>query len=179
MQYRIIIGCFQPSFRKLLNVQIRYQVSNKIMTWLHMLLFISMFSPILSSSAVPTGNLCEDKSTSVNNKPINSLADVSSDDSFYIYKLGLKGFTSQETNKVCHSSHGNRNKPGIKIAAWNCGRGLMSRNSNISDKMTDVKLFIQKYQPSILGIIESDIHGILHPPGLQLSPRRISCSSFQ
>ena len=166
VQYRTIIGCFQPSFSESFKVQIRSHTSNKIMTWLHIFLCISMFSPMGSSSTVPSRKLCEDKSTlrcvffeNLSNKSPY----VSSDSSYYLYKQGLKGFNSQETNKVCHSSHGNKNKPGLKIAAWNCGRGLMSRNSNISDKMTDIKLFIQKHQPSIFGIIESDIHGLNTP----------------
>ena len=49
------------------------------------------------------------------------------------------------------------------MSAWNCGRGLMSRNDSVSDKLIDVKQFIQKNQPSLLAIIESDIHGVNSP----------------
>ena len=35
----------------------------------------------------------------------------------------------------------------------------MTINGNLSDKMVDIKLFIEKNNVSLLGIIESDIHG--------------------
>ena len=36
----------------------------------------------------------------------------------------------------------------------------VSRNESVSDKLLDIKLFIQDNKPSLFGIIESDIHGI-------------------
>ena len=122
VQYRIIIGCFQPSFRKTFKVQIRTQFSSRVMSWLHIFLCISILSPVISSSSIPSRNICDDKSTPVcfiSDKGPTIRATVNSDSYFYVYKQGLNGFNSQETNKVCHSNHGNKNKPGIKIAAWN------------------------------------------------------------
>ena len=57
--------------------------------------------------------------------------------------------------------NGNRRALGYKISSWNCGRGLMSGNNACSDKRLDIKLFIENQKPSLLGIIESDIHGVL------------------
>ena len=76
-----------------------------------------------------------------------------------LWKLGLQGFESQKSNKTCHCVNGNRKNPGYKIAGWNCGRGLMSRNEKKTDKIVDIKLFIEKNNPSLFGVIESDIHG--------------------
>ena len=59
--------------------------------------------------------------------------------------------------------NGNRKVPGYKIAGWNCGRGLMSRNGKKTDKIVDIKLFIEQNKPGLLGVIESDIHGLNSP----------------
>ena len=59
--------------------------------------------------------------------------------------------------------NGNRKVSGYKIAGWNCGRGLMSRNGKKTDKIVDIKLFIEQNRPSLLGVIESDIHGLNSP----------------
>ena len=61
-------------------------------------------------------------------------------------------------NKLEHSLHGNR-KIGYKIASWNCNRGLISNSERESDKMVDIKMFIEKHKPHLMAIIESDIHG--------------------
>ena len=62
-------------------------------------------------------------------------------------------------NKLEHSLHGNRNI-GYKIASWNCNRGLISNNIETeSDKLVDIKLFIEKHKPHLMAVIESDIHG--------------------
>ena len=50
-------------------------------------------------------------------------------------------------------TNGNRHILGNKLSAWNCGRGLMSRNDSVSDKLIDVKQFIQKNQPILFAII--------------------------
>ena len=39
----------------------------------------------------------------------------------------------------------------------------MSGNNASSDKLLNLTLFIENHKPSLLGIIESDIHGILTP----------------
>ena len=79
------------------------------------------------------------------------------------WQPGLMGFPGTNLNKVCHMVNGNRRALGYKISSWNCGRGLMSRNNASSDKLLDIKLFIEKHKPSLLGILESDIHGVLTP----------------
>ena len=115
VQYRIHIGCFQPSFRKLLKVQTRTQISSRMMTWLQIFLCIVILSPTRSPAAHPAGNLCDDKSMCIIPKKslfIPYTALVNTDSYFYTYKQGLNGFSSQETNKVCHSSYGNKDKPG-------------------------------------------------------------------
>ena len=57
----------------------------------------------------------------------------------------------------------NKKSLGYKISVWNCGRGLLSHRAEQSDKMTDIKLFIQQHNPGLLGIVESDIHGAKSP----------------
>ena len=59
-----------------------------------------------------------------------------------------------------HSINGNR-RLGYKIASWNCNRGLLKANNDVidSEKLVDVKLFIQEHKPHIFCVIESDLHG--------------------
>ena len=66
---------------------------------------------------------------------------------------GISGFPGMNSNKVCHMINGNRRSLGYKISSWNCGRGLMSGNNTFSDKLLDIKLFIQNNKPSLFGII--------------------------
>ena len=79
------------------------------------------------------------------------------------WQQGLRGFPGVKTNKICHMTNGNRRPLGHKISAWNCGRGLMSKREHLSDKILDIKLFIEENKPSVFGIIESDIHGCNSP----------------
>ena len=78
-------------------------------------------------------------------------------------KNSLSGFQGINHNKICKIINGNRRSIGYQISSWNCGRGLMSSTGSVSDKLLDIKLFIQKNKPSIFGIIESDIHGVKSP----------------
>ena len=50
------------------------------------------------------------------------------------------------TNSLCHS---------LIIASWNCVRA-------VTNKMEDIKLFIEKYRPHLLAISETDLHGQQH-----------------
>ena len=77
-----------------------------------------------------------------------------------LFRICLPGLS---VNKVCHILFGNRRVLGYKIASWNCGRGLLVSKSSISDKFLDIQLFIKKQNPSLLCIIEADLHGINSP----------------
>ena len=80
-----------------------------------------------------------------------------------VWNHGPRGLPGLSSNKVCHMIYGNRRNLGYKLSSWNCGRGLMTKNDSVSDKLLDIKLFIQNYKPSLFGIIESDIHDINSP----------------
>ena len=58
------------------------------------------------------------------------------------WQQGLGGVSATETNKLCHIKYGNKNI-GYDLAAWNCGRGLLTKSNHESDKLIDIKLFIQ------------------------------------
>ena len=79
---------------------------------------------------------------------------------FFILPAVLSWAYSCSTNKVMHSLDGNR-KLGYKIASWNCNRGLLKTGSDVlnSDKLVDVKMFIQEHRPHLFAILESDLHG--------------------
>ena len=62
------------------------------------------------------------------------------------------------TNALCHALTGNRRRLGYKLAVWNCRKGLLGNNNFDSSKLTDIKMFIQKHNPHVLCIIESNIH---------------------
>ena len=67
---------------------------------------------------------------------------------------------SCDINSIQHSITGNKRNIGYRIATWNCNRGLLKNlNETDSDKLTDIKLFVEEHNPHILGIIESDLHG--------------------
>ena len=62
-------------------------------------------------------------------------------------------------NVLSHMTHGNRGRLGYNIAAWNCGRGLLTASPEESIKFVEIKEFIQNNNPHLLAIIESDLHG--------------------
>ena len=65
-----------------------------------------------------------------------------------------------KTNQLQHSLLGNKRQLGYKLASWNCNRGLVHRVDGMdSDKLVDIKLFIEKNKPHLFGIIETDLHG--------------------
>ena len=63
------------------------------------------------------------------------------------------------TNRLTHITHGNIHRKGYHLASWNCGRGLLLSTEAESSKFTDLKLYIEKYEPHLFAVIESDIHG--------------------
>ena len=67
--------------------------------------------------------------------------------------------TSQNSNKLSHSLTGNK-RIGYKIGFWNCRKGIVSDSILDTSKLTDVKQFVQKHNPHLFGIIESDLHGL-------------------
>ena len=71
---------------------------------------------------------------------------------------GLSGFHSVKLNKACHILYGNRRNLGYRLAEWNCARGLLTCHSEDSDKLVDIKHFIETHKPHLMGIIEADIH---------------------
>ena len=68
------------------------------------------------------------------------------------WQPGLMGFGLDATNKICHMLTGNKNINGINLASWNCATAL-------TEKIEDIKLFIENYKPHIFAIAEADLHG--------------------
>ena len=68
-------------------------------------------------------------------------------------------YTVMDTNTLCHTITGNRRRLGYKLAMWNSRKGLIAKNSDSdSSKLIDIKLFVEKHNPHLFGIIESDLH---------------------
>ena len=55
--------------------------------------------------------------------------------------------------------NGNIKNKSLKIAVWNCRRGLVSSDKSASHKITEIKHFIFSNDVDVIGIIESDLHG--------------------
>ena len=68
-----------------------------------------------------------------------------------------------KTNDLCHNLLGNRRRLGYKFAVWNCRKALLRGNTFDSNKLIEVKHFIQKHSPHALGLIESDIRTFEDP----------------
>lgn len=65
-----------------------------------------------------------------------------------------------KTNDLQHSLLGNNRQLRYKLAFWNCNRGLFHNVDGMdSDKLVDIKLFIEKNKPHLFCIIETDLHG--------------------
>ena len=47
----------------------------------------------------------------------------------------------------------------LKVAAWNCRRGLICGVKEPSSKVTEIKEFMYSNNIHTMGIIEADIHG--------------------
>ena len=157
--YRFKIGCFQPNFTKQPKVQVRKCVNNATMSWLYILIHAYLLS---FSSTVPAQYYKTVRGQNFYKCTLFSESQVCKV-STATWHWGLQGFEHQKLNKTCHMVNGNRKVPGYKIAGWNCGRGLMSRNGKKTDKIADIKLFIEQNKPGLLGVIESDIHGLNSP----------------
>ena len=76
------------------------------------------------------------------------------------WRSGITYPGGMNINKIMHIQNGNRKSLGYNIAAWNCNRGLLKAGDHDSNKLTEIKLFIEEKKPHLLGIIESDIHGL-------------------
>ena len=61
------------------------------------------------------------------------------------------------SNKLIHALVGNKQN-GYRAAVWNCARGLILSDCSTSDKFTDIKLYLQKHQLDLFGILECDLH---------------------
>ena len=143
-QYRIKIGCFQPKYSKQPKLQKRNYVDNETISWLYILIFVHLVSPtepILQKSI---------KVIHPSYAKIYSSQDGSTCSTIHrgaptvTWQQGLQGFASNKTNQVCQIKNGNKKKSGYIISSWNCGRGLMTKNSIQTDKMIDIKLFIEE-----------------------------------
>ena len=157
--YRFKIGCFQPNFTKQPKVQVRKCVNNATVSWLYILIYTYLLSFSSTAPARDNQTVCGQNFYKTTLLSESQVCEVST----ATWHWGLKGFEQQKLNNTCHMVNGNRKVPGYKIAGWNCGRGLMSRNGKKTDKIADIKLFIEQNKPSLLGVIESDIHGLNSP----------------
>ena len=61
------------------------------------------------------------------------------------------------SNKLVHALVGNKTK-GYHVAVWNCARGLILPDCTTSDKLVDIKLYLEKHQLDLFGILECDLH---------------------
>ena len=68
-------------------------------------------------------------------------------------------YLGMSINKLQCIINGNRRALGYKLAVWNCGRGLVSGDS-AGSKFQDIKLNFRAKSPHVMGVIETDIHGI-------------------
>ena len=68
-------------------------------------------------------------------------------------KWGTLGLSN---NKLLKMINGNRRSLGYKLAVWNCERGLLGLDG-ASEKLQDIKQFIERKKPHVFGIIETDI----------------------
>ena len=67
-------------------------------------------------------------------------------------------YSYMNNNSTIHALNGNRRRTGYRLSFWNCIRRLINRASEETNKFVDIKCFIQKHKPHVLGIIESDIY---------------------
>ena len=66
--------------------------------------------------------------------------------------------TTSSNNSTIHAINGNRRRVGYRLSFWNCRKKLLNHDTIETNKLTDIKCFIQKHRPHVLGIIESDLH---------------------
>ena len=63
-------------------------------------------------------------------------------------------------NKLMHILMGNR-RLGYNIAVWNCQKGLLHSDQSPSEKLTDIKSLLNQHDLHLLGVVESDLHGLV------------------
>ena len=66
-------------------------------------------------------------------------------------------YSSSSTNPLCHALFGNR-KLGYKVAFWNCRKKLINETPNDTNKLVDIKNFLNEKKPHVFGVIESDLY---------------------
>ena len=68
-------------------------------------------------------------------------------------------YNSVSWNTLMHILNGNR-RVGYKIAVWNCRKGLLLSNNSRSEKLLDIESLLHRHDLHLLGIVESDLHGV-------------------
>ena len=66
-------------------------------------------------------------------------------------------------NKIQKIINGNRRVTGYKLAVWNCSRGLVQ--DGFSNKLVEIKQFIESKKPHCFAVIEADIYGLQYQKG--------------
>ena len=61
------------------------------------------------------------------------------------------------SNQLAHSLTGNRRRIGYKLSFWNCRRKLLNQTNKDTNKMIDIKKFVEDNKPHVFGILESDL----------------------
>ena len=74
---------------------------------------------------------------------------------FQIQKHRVNNGYGLSVNKYQKIVNGNMRTPGLRIAAWNCGRGLIQEGFSV--KFEEIKQFINEKKPHCFAIIESDV----------------------
>ena len=64
---------------------------------------------------------------------------------------------ASDSNQLAHSISGNR-RLGYKISFWNCRCKLINQSGSDTNKLVDIKKFIERNKPLVFGIIESDLY---------------------
>ena len=76
------------------------------------------------------------------------------------HKIGIAwSYSSISINKLVQILTGNKGHS-YNIGMWNCRRGLLNKENNASNKITDVKLLLQKHDLHLLCLVEADLHGV-------------------
>ena len=84
-------------------------------------------------------------------------------------------YMGMDINSLMHALNGNRNL-GYRLAAWNCRKRLLNPDGSPSEKITEIKIYLNKHKLHMMGIIECDLHG----PGSRVKRRQpLSTSDIQ
>ena len=76
----------------------------------------------------------------------------------FFYNTLNWSYSTTSCNSLNHALVGNRKRLGYKLAFWNCRKGLIDKLDHDTPKLIDIKRFVEKHQPHIFGIIESNLH---------------------